>query len=218
MNPNALVASLALLLGSTLAAQQITVTRTGWSVNPQSQIVNNTFFFPGVGPNDFIMGGCVLTVGTSETNSFVYGNASWQGQSQSGPQIAGGGPQVSVARTETYTRTTGAGNVTTTLTAQGNPASFCFRQGSYRGVANATASARCPSFLVTASCQVRGVQPPAFPVLMTVPQTASVTLGGQNSWWVIMGASADCTGTISGTNSVLQMNAICDCSGTITLS
>ncbi len=217
MKKHTLVGAIAALLCGSLTAQ-INIPSPGWTVFPQSQLVYNPFFVAGAGPNDFIMGGCVAQVGTSITGSFVNANASFQGFITGGPQITGGCSALAV-RTESYSRS-GTGTVSTTLTASANPASFIVRVGAgYRGVANATVSANCPAFApVQASCQVRGVQPPQGPILMTLPVTATATVAGQSSWWIAMYAASNTTGTMSGTNGQLQMNAICDVNGTVVLN
>lgn len=219
LNTNLLVAAFAALLGGNLVAQQITVTASGWTVWPASNLQTPVFSAGGLTPTDYIFGGLVAWIGTSTTGSYVNANASWAGNSVSGPQFGIVVPPTTVSGTESYTRS-GTGGVVANLTAECNVAAFCNRTGTgYRAVANASVSVGCPTFgPLQAICQVRGVPPPAFPLLMTVPQSGSANLPtGQNSWYVVMYASADCSGTMSGT-SALDMNALAHAYGTITLN
>lgn len=216
-----LLGALGAILCGSLSAQVINVSRPGWGVFPGSALVYNPFVVSGATINDYIQGGCVASVGTSETSSVFYASASFDGQITGGPSISATPPSSTAVRTETYNRATGTGPVSTTLTVRGAPSTFINRSGSgYRGVANASVSTNCPAFAaIQASCQVRGVQPPANPIIMTLPVTGTVTnLPGQNFWWVVMYASSNTSGTMSGSNGILKMFAMCDGSGSVTLN
>jgi len=219
LNTKLLVAAFAALLGGSLVAQQIQVSRSGWSVTPGSSLLSTNFFVNGTTASDYIAGGLVVQVGTSETGSYVYSSTSWTGNTVSGPQFSGGAGPLTATATESYARTNGTGGVQANLAAQCNQQSFVYLQGSgYRAAANASVSVSCPTFgPLQAVCKARAF-PGQVPLTMTFLQSGSANLTGQNSWWVAMSASGDCNGSMSGTNGLAQLNAICEASGTIILN
>ncbi len=221
MNRHFLVSSLAALLCGGLSAQQIIVANQTWVVIPGQQQINTPFFTSnGANPGGFITGTCLTEVGTSTTNSFFQANVSLTGVMQGGPAFNGGTPTQTAAATEQYVRLAFNGVVTTSLSTRMSPASFINQSGTgFNAVANASVSVSCPAFgPLTTSCQANCVPGSGGLFLSTAPMSATATRSSINFWSVTMSATAGVTATMSGTNGLVQVSAICDVSGGVRLN
>jgi len=211
--------AVAALLAGSLAAQynqiDIVIPTGAWTVVPAYSVTYASFYLPG-GPGLIVQGGVETMIGTSVSpNYFTKASGAFWGN------FPGGGvlPTQTDAGTETYTHGVGFGTVTCSLNAYAHSNSHATHQGSgFRGVANASVAVSCPSYSLTASCQARGVLPPAIALLMSAPESATATVGGINSWWIAMSSTADVNAAVTGQNAQLDLAALCVVDGGVMLN